>query len=83
MISEDEGLNIWRQALQHPFGIAIKTDNRFNLTQRLYQIRARHKDEDFSGLMLANAPDQSEVWVIHRPVQKPIKPMSEEDLDDL
>ena len=85
MLSEADGLDIWRRAQKSQHGIAFRTDNRQNFTQRLYQIRARHREEDFTNMMLVNGPEQNEVWIIHRPIFKanPIKPMSEEDLDGI
>jgi hypothetical protein len=87
MISEQEALDVWRRAKADPVGIAFRTDNRHNLMQRLYLIRARHREEDFSDMMLRNGAAEDEVWVVHRPVTGPapipMKPLSEEDLDDI
>ena len=83
MISDADGLALWREASEHPVGICVGTDNRNNLMQRLYQIRARNKDEDFTGMMLVHGKELNEVWIMHRPTASQIKPMKEEDLDGI
>lgn len=86
MISEEEALGYWRAARAAKVGIALRTNHRSNLATRLYSIKARHREEDFTGLRIKFS--NNEVWIVHEELDQPmkvdpIKPMQEGDLDSL
>lgn len=88
MISEAEALNIWRKARDHPVGVCLNTDQKRNLISRLYNIRLRHKDEDFSMLIVYQGEYEDEIWIIQRdkyicPKAPAIKPMDEADIESI
>jgi hypothetical protein len=87
MIPEAEALGYWRRAAEEPVGLALQTDHRRNLITRLFEIKVKYKDEDFSDLVVAYGTEQDEVWIIRRDMHKlkaePIKPMSEADIEAL
>ncbi len=86
MISEADALDLWRQALKAPLGLAIRTDHRRNLMSRLYNIRAKSNDDDLYVLKIELPQDEAWLWITKKPQQNEqaeVKQLTEADLDSL
>jgi hypothetical protein len=83
MISEDEALELWRRALGHPLGLAVRTDHRQNLMARLYQIRARTNDESLYAMQIGMAQEPDWLLIYRKMEPENTKPLQEADLDSL
>lgn len=89
MISEEAGLTLWFEALQSDWGIAIETDHKVNLINRLFDIRNKypHETELWELKIKYNEDWIPDNVVLIMPVKPtkvpPAKPMTDQDLDTL
>lgn len=60
-------LDLWYAAAASHSGIAILTDNRDALRQKLYAARAATKDPDLDKLSLVLSPtDETHLWIVKK-----------------
>jgi hypothetical protein len=84
LISEADALALWRKALTDPIGLAVRTDHRRNLMSRLYNVRAKSKDDEIYALKIELPLDEAWLWIRRKPQQMaPVKQLTEADLDSL
>ena len=86
MISEADALALWRQALEDPVGLAVRTDHRRNLMSRLYNIRAKSGNDDLYVLKIELPQDEAWLWITKKPQRATngaVKQLTEADLDSL
>jgi hypothetical protein len=84
MPDPNELLSLWHQALEEPYGIAIKTSDRSALSRALQSVRRAAEDERLDSLAVLFPYGPEELWLVRtdRPLPKP-QARKERDLDKL
>lgn len=63
-------IEFWYQALHHPIGVAVKTDDVETLRAKLYALRRQAADPALDALALVVPVRPGVLWIVHKSVRK-------------